>query len=93
MIERSADALRVTVPMTIAGASRLLAAGCAEIGGSTQIFDLAAVTEVDSSALAVMLAWQRKAAKAQGTVQFVHVPAGIRALADLYGIDELLQLA
>ncbi len=93
MIARQADVLQVTVPMTIAGASKLLAAGCAEIKAPAQMIDLTAVAEADSSALAVMLGWQRAAASSQASVQFVNVPAGIRALADLYGVDDLLPLA
>lgn len=94
MIEREGDLWRVTAPMTMAGASALAVAGCREIEtASADVFDFSVVTEVDSAALAVMLTWQRTAAKADLTVRYVNVPAGIRALADLYGVDDLFTLA
>ena len=54
------------------------------------IVDLAGLGQADSSALAVMLALKRRAA-AQGTrLQFAAIPQGIKALANVYGVEELL---
>jgi phospholipid transport system transporter-binding protein len=48
------------------------------------------VRAADSSALALMLAWQRRA-QAQGRkLSFVNVPANVDALARLYGVDGLI---
>jgi phospholipid transport system transporter-binding protein len=55
--------------------------------------DLSAVSEADSSAIAVMLGWLRAAPALSAQLQFEHVPEGIAALADLYGVRELLPLA
>lgn len=93
MIERQAGRLCVTAAMIVANAPALLAAGQAACSESSEIFDLSAVTEADSSALAVMLAWMRAAADNGRQLGFVNLPAGVRALADLYGVDELLPLA
>jgi phospholipid transport system transporter-binding protein len=57
------------------------------------IIDLSGVTEVDSSALALLLAWLRRA-KARGIkVELRALPASLLALARLYGVDVLLPVA
>lgn len=96
MIERVAGALRVTVPMRVVNATALLEAGCAALGESVdavESFDFGAVTEADSSALAVMLGWQRAALALGRPLKFINLPASVLALADLYGVDEFLALA
>lgn len=93
MIERSEGRLRVTAPMKIDNANGLLQAGRQLFRGEREIIDLAEVREVDSSALAVLLGWLRSA-QAQGcALEVINAPSGMRALADLYGIDEILALA
>ena len=93
MIEREAQRLLVTVPMTMANAPQLLEAGRAALQPGEQIFDLARVGNADSSAIAVMLGWLRVADHSRSTVKFAHIPPGVRSLAELYGISELLPLA
>ncbi|HRE18213.1 MAG TPA: STAS domain-containing protein [Rhodocyclaceae bacterium] len=93
MIERIDGHLRVTVPMKIEHANGLLEAGRQLFRGEREIIDLAEVREVDSSALAVLLGWLRSAQAGACTLQVINAPAGMRALADLYGIDEILALA
>lgn len=92
MIERSADHLRVTAPMVISNASGLLAAGETILTGPEETIDLQAVTEADSSALAVMFAWIRAAEASGRKLRFVNLPPGLAALSDLYGVDEILPL-
>ena len=93
MIEREAQRLLVTVPMTMANAPQLLEAGRAALQPGEQIFDLARVGNADSSAIAVMLGWLRVADHSRSTVKFAHIPSGVCSLAELYGISELLPLA
>jgi phospholipid transport system transporter-binding protein len=53
--------------------------------------DFARVTTVDSSAVALLLDWRRQA-KARGKVlAFINLPATLLALAQLYGVSELIQ--
>lgn len=92
MIERTAGGLRVTVPMVVPNAAALLASGLDLIHEATETVDLSAVAEADSSALAVMLGWLRAAAASGRELAFSQPPAGIQALADLYGISTLLPL-
>ncbi|AXS80751.1 lipid asymmetry maintenance protein MlaB [Dechloromonas sp. HYN0024] len=92
MIELQTGHLVVKVPMVIANARGLLEAGRSALQAGEQIFDFSQVSEADSSALAVMLGWLRAAGLARSTVRFAHTPAGVLALAELYGITDLLPL-
>lgn len=93
MIERDADRLRVTAPMVMDNARGLLEAGRSALEGKGGVIDLGAVTEADSSALAVMLGWLRTAEAEGAKISFANMPAGVRSLADLYGVAELLPQA
>jgi phospholipid transport system transporter-binding protein len=76
--------------LTHASANAALAAGLARIGSGATAVDCAALTQFDSSALAVLLAWQR-AASARGTpLVVVNLPAGLSSLAQAYGVDTLI---
>ena len=55
-----------------------------------QAVDLAGVTELDSSLLAMLLAWLREAKSAERALRFENVPEGLLTLARLYGVVELL---
>lgn len=53
--------------------------------------DFSAVTGVDSSAVALLLDWRRMAAARGSTLTFVNLPANLLALAELYGVADLIQ--
>ena len=53
--------------------------------------DFSAITGIDSSAVALLLEWRRKA-KARGkTLVYVNLPANLLELARLYGVEDLIQ--
>ena len=93
MIEREIGRLRVTAPMVMANARGLLEAGRSALGDKGVTIDLGAVTEADSAALAIMLGWLRTADALGSKIVFANTPAGVRSLAELYGVAELLPLA
>jgi phospholipid transport system transporter-binding protein len=78
--------------ITNANAGELLAEGAAAIAGGDFAFDLSAVAEVDSAAVALLLEWQRQAVARGGRLVLGGVPADIASLARLYGVDSLLDL-
>ncbi len=78
--------------ITNANAGELLAEGAAAIARGEFDFDLSAVTEVDSAAVALLLEWQRQAVARGGRLALSGVPADIASLAKLYGVDALLDL-
>ena len=96
MIEQAEGRLRVTAPMLIANARALLEAGYPLLNSGAAgelLLDLAGVTELDSSSLGTLFAWQRKAAKFGVQLRIAHPPASMISLAELYGVSELLPLA
>lgn len=98
MIERTESGLSVTVPMVIANARALLEAGRVLLHPRDQqaasaVVDLAAVKEVDSSALSVVLGWLRTAGARELGLRIANPPASLISLATLYGVSELLPLA
>ena len=92
MIEREGGRLVVKVPLLMANARGLLEAGRSVLQQGEQIFDFSAVSEADSSAIAVMLGWLRAAEQTRSTIKFAHIPVGVSSLAELYGVSELLPL-
>jgi phospholipid transport system transporter-binding protein len=52
--------------------------------------DLGGVEEIDSAAVAVLLALKRRAADKSPPLRFVGIPASLASLADLYGVEEIL---
>jgi phospholipid transport system transporter-binding protein len=58
--------------------------------GSLVVFDFGGVTRVDSSALALLLAWLRRAKARGSAVELRALPEPLMALAQLYGVDTLL---
>jgi phospholipid transport system transporter-binding protein len=73
-----------------ANAASLLQLGETAIGNGDSRFDLSAVKKCDSSAVALLLAWER-AANARGLhLELVGVPPDLCSLAALYGVDFLI---
>lgn len=54
------------------------------------VVDLGAMTQADSAALAVVIALRRRAAAEGRTLSIAGVPAALRSLAVVYGVEDLL---
>lgn len=96
MIEAAAEGAQVSGEMTLASANALLAEGAQLIAGngkSAMRFDLAGVTEVDSSGLAVVFGWVREAMRLDKTVSISNLPKNLTSLAEVYGVSDLLPLS
>ena len=55
--------------------------------------DFAGITGVDSAAVALLLEWRRQAAQRNKRLDFINLPANLLALAELYGVADLIQQA
>ena len=73
-------------------AAQIAAAGIEAIRAGDATFDLSAVRTCDSSAVAVVLAWQREAQARGARLQLAGLPAGLASLATVYGVAPLLDL-
>jgi phospholipid transport system transporter-binding protein len=71
-------------------ATALLQSGEAAILGGDLRFDLSAVKRCDSSAVALLLAWQRVAHARGACLELEAVPSSLRSLAELYGVEALI---
>ena len=90
MIERSGNELRLTGALTIANAVTLCEEGKQQLNGGDVVIDLAAVTEVDSTALSVLFEWRRAAQQKKTRVSFRNLPDSMKSLAALYGVADLV---
>lgn len=93
MIEVAADRMRVVGPMVITTATALKSAGESALAAGANVIDLSGVTDADSAAVAVLLAWTRGAQERRQVLSIVESPDSIRSLAALYGVADLLPLA
>lgn len=73
-------------------AAQIAAAGIEAIRAGDSTFDLSAVLTCDSSAVAVVLAWQREAQARGAQLRLSGLPAGLASLATVYGVAPLLDL-
>jgi phospholipid transport system transporter-binding protein len=78
--------------LTNDNAARFVALGCAAIAGGDAVFDLSAVKEVDSAAVATLLAWRREADRRGLKLDIREAPAALCSLVSLYGVESLLDV-
>ena len=52
--------------------------------------DFANVTDIDSSAVALLLHWRREATRLDKSLRYIHLPPNLLSLAELYGVDQLI---
>lgn len=76
--------------LTFQSARAALEQGCVAIAAGETVFDLGGVKSADSSGVALMLAWLRKAQARGQRLTFVNVPENLTTIARLYGVDGLL---
>jgi phospholipid transport system transporter-binding protein len=54
------------------------------------VIDFSGITDIDSSAVALLLEWRRQALARGKRVDFVNLPPNLMALAELYGVADLI---
>ena len=79
--------------MTFDNANQALDEGLRAIEAGATTIDLAGVGAVDSSAIAVLLAWQRAALARATPLTLANPSVNLYNLAQVYGVATLLQLA
>lgn len=89
MMVRQGAGLLIQSAMVFGTAAALLAAGREALDNTVEHIDLAAVSEADSTALAVLLGWARTADSQGHRLRFIHLPDSVQALIKLYGLDTL----
>jgi phospholipid transport system transporter-binding protein len=89
-IRSQADRFETGTTLTHASAKAALEAGLQRIAAGASGVDCAPLAQFDSSALAVLIAWQRAAQARGAALEVVNLPAGLASLAHAYGVDNLL---
>ena len=90
---REGETLKLEGAVTLDTVPSLISAVEEHIGKGTAVIDFAAVTEVDSAAVALALEWVRRAERANVALRLANLPESMQTLAKLYGVSELLQPA
>lgn len=90
MIRRDGTRAVVSGPATLANVRALLEEGREQLRAGVDTIDLGEVTELDSSLLAVLLAWQRDARATNIALAVTRLPQGLETIARLYGVDAFL---
>ena len=90
MIDCEGDRCTLQGAVTAESVVALLVQGAQRFTAPSVTVDLSGVTEVDSSALSLLLEWRREAARNGREIRFRNLPASMKSLAELYGITELL---
>jgi phospholipid transport system transporter-binding protein len=90
VLEGGNGAFRVRGPVTLASVQALLDQSRDAFTAADLRIDFSAVSEADSAAVALMLAWARDAAARGATIRFEQLSANLRTLVSLYDVGELL---
>jgi phospholipid transport system transporter-binding protein len=93
VIRRDGARIVLEGPVTLANVAALLEEGRRHLAECAATVDLAGVTELDSSALALLLAWLREARAGGRAVAFANLPESLQTIARLYGVEDLLPAA
>jgi len=90
MIRREGARIILSGPVTLANVAEVMAEGSKHLREGVSTVDVGEVAELDSSLLAMLLAWMREAKASGMDLKFVNLPDALRTIAHLYGVEELL---
>jgi phospholipid transport system transporter-binding protein len=89
-MRREGDRVLVEGPITLDTVPALAQAFEVHLAAGAALVDLGSVTDVDSSAVALVLEWRRQAEARKVDLRIANPPAALHNLAKLYGVLELL---
>ncbi len=78
--------------VTFANVAEITRAGMTVINQMEPVVDLEKVTELDSAAVSMLLAWLRAAQKNSQQLRLINLPQNLVSLIKLYDLTELLPL-
>jgi phospholipid transport system transporter-binding protein len=95
MIQLNGTSIELEGPVTLESFCQLRELTRPHIGqaGSDWTVDWKNVKEVDSTALALIFAWQRESAAHGKQTRNMNLPPNLKSLAELYGISDLIPAA
>jgi phospholipid transport system transporter-binding protein len=93
LVLREGGELSVEGSITINNVVAMVGQGLALFDRDNMVIDLAQLAEVDSSAISMLLEWQREADRRSCSLRLVNIPLNLRSLVQLYGLSELMHVA
>ena len=84
------NVMKLTGAIVIDSVGKLLESGRAHCAAHDVTLDFSGATELDSSALALILEYRRVAEAAGKRLSVSNIPASLKTLADLYGVTDLI---
>jgi len=90
MISADGASGKLAGPVTQDNVGAVLEEGSRVFTAAVVTVDLAGVTEVDSTAVSLLLEWRRAALRDKRAIEYVNYPANLKSLIELYGVSELL---
>jgi phospholipid transport system transporter-binding protein len=90
MISINGNVIAIEGPVTLENICQLREEVRQHIGQVDWTLDWSGVKEVDSTALSLILAWQRESAGQGKQTRNINLPANLRSLAELYGVSDLI---
>jgi phospholipid transport system transporter-binding protein len=92
MVSLEGDRLLIEGPIVMQNVNAVRAAADAHFArGAVASLDLSRVSDIDSSAVALLLGWLRAAAKAGKTLTLSGLPPAFSTLVDLYGVGAFFE--
>ena len=93
MIVREGSIIKVEGVVNVDNVTALTAQGTALLDNQCLSVDLAAVGEIDSSVVSMLLEWLRVAKEHNCQIQFINQPQSLKSLVQLYGVAEFISPA
>ena len=90
MIVQSGNGFRIESPVTMATVPQLIAESDALFNHGEVTIDFGGVTEVDSSAVSLILNWLRDGKEHERHFRFTNLPENLKSLAAVYGVLDLI---
>ena len=90
MLDVQNSHMNLTGAIVIDSVGNLLEGGRAHCAANDVTLDFSGATELDSSALALILEYRRAAEAAGKRISVSNIPASLKTLADLYGVTDLI---
>jgi phospholipid transport system transporter-binding protein len=90
VIRREGRRMMLSGPVTLDNVAAMLEEGRHALEEGACIVDLGEVGKLDSSLLALMLAWMRDARAHGRELQFANLPQPLQTIARLYGVEGML---
>ncbi|MGZ8256352.1 MAG: STAS domain-containing protein [Gallionella sp.] len=90
MISINGQTIALSGHLTLANVPAIYAQGLQQMSAGSWLVDCAQLESVDSSAVALLLAWLRATQRKNVSLRVANLPNNLLSLASLYGVEAML---